>query len=542
MRTERRSDVWPGDLDVTGQGAWAYRHGYLVAVLAVAGTLAALLPLRALVADVWGWALLLAVAFVGMSTGAGPAVVAAVLAFLGSNLLFVRPYYTFTVAEPASLARLALLLAFALLAGMQGGRLREDQLDARRNEREAWALSELGARMALETSFPAMVAFSTAALERLAGVAYAIVWLPDTAGALAPAPGGVPPAAMDRTAVASYVDWVYREVKAVGFDHPSDPDSARAHGWPVSVPRETVVPGSPVTDLFLPLQTASGVEGVLQCGMPSGRRSPSLAEQRLIVLTAQMLSGFLENRRLADAAAQAEGARQAERLKNALVASVSHELKTPLAAVTAVVTDLLDPAVPLEEARTRERLGSVEGDLARLDASIGDLLDTARLETHAWRPDADDYEVGEIAGVVVAALRARDRERVAFAVPDGLPDVHVDFGQVARALRSLLENALQYSSPDREVLLGADPAEGAVDVWVSDHGRGVPDEEKQLVFEKFFRGGEGARSASSTGLGLSIAREIVLANGGTLWVQDAVGGGARFVMRLPAVGGACDAS
>lgn len=543
MVVERSGGTWPGEVDAAGlRSAWIHRHGYAVALIAVAATLAVLLPMRGWIADAWGWALLLVVAMVAMETGVRPAIVAAAAAFLGGNFFFVRPYYTLMVAEPASLARLVLVTAFALLAGVYGGRLREDQLEARRNEREAWGLTELSARMALETSFEAMVAFSVAELEQLVGVDYALVWLPDATGAFVSADGRELPPGVQLASVMPYVAWVFREAKAVGFERPADPALAVAHGWPVSVRHDAVVPGSFLTDLFLPMQTASGIEGVLQCGVPHGHRVPSLAEQRLIVLMAQMLAGFLENQRLSQAASQAEALHQADRLKGALVASVSHELKTPLAAITAVVTDLLDPAVPWTEARARERLSSVEDDLARLDTSIADLLDTARLEAHTWAPHAEEYGVGEIAGAVVAALRPRERGRVVFAIPDGLPDVRVDFGQVARALRSLLENALHYSSADREVVVGAEAAADAVDVWVADHGRGVPDEEKQLIFEKFFRGGEGARSASSTGLGLSIARDIVLANGGTLWVQDAEGGGARFVMRLPVMGGTCDGS
>jgi two-component system sensor histidine kinase KdpD len=282
---------------------------------------------------------------------------------------------------------------------------------------------------------------------------------------------------------------------------------------------------------YLPLQTSSGLEGVLFVHMPSG--PPGADDARLLAAVANLAASSLERQRLEEEAAHAEALREADRLKTTLVSSVSHELKTPLAAATARVTGLLEEDDSLEVDRVRAELAEVAIDLSRLNSSIGDLLDFSRLESDAWQPRFEPCELGDILGTVRSRLTPAQRERVQFDLAANLPPIEADFAQLARAIANLVENALIYSPAEKSVIVGARRQLGVVRLWVEDAGPGVPDSEKLRVFEKFYRGGASASVPSGTGLGLAIAREIVRTHRGTLQVEDAAPQGARFVLTIP---------
>ena len=241
----------------------------------------------------------------------------------------------------------------------------------------------------------------------------------------------------------------------------------------------------------------------------------------------------LERQRLEADAAHAEALREADRLKSTLVSSVSHELKTPLAAATARVTGLVEEGESCDAARVREELVAVAEDLSRLNDSIGDLLDLSRLESDAWQPRFEPHDVRDILGTVLSRLPAAQRDRIRFDLSEDLPEVLADHAQLARALSNLVENALVYSPADGEVTVGTRSHGDTVSLWVEDAGPGVPDAEKLRVFEKFYRGAASAGVPSGTGLGLAITREIVRTHDGTLRVEDADPQGARFVLTIP---------
>jgi two-component system sensor histidine kinase KdpD len=225
--------------------------------------------------------------------------------------------------------------------------------------------------------------------------------------------------------------------------------------------------------------------------------------------------------------------READRLKSTLISSVSHELKTPLAAATARVTGLIEEGESCDAGRVQEELAAVAEDLGRLNDSIGDLLDFSRLESDAWQPHFEPCDVRDILGTVLSRLSASQRDRLHFELADDLPELHADFAQLARALSNLVENAVLYSAPNTMVTVGARAIGGVAELWIEDTGPGVPDTEKPYVFEKFYRGSVSATVPSGTGLGLAIAREIVRTHGGSISVEDADPHGARFVLALP---------
>jgi two-component system sensor histidine kinase KdpD len=236
--------------------------------------------------------------------------------------------------------------------------------------------------------------------------------------------------------------------------------------------------------------------------------------------------------------ARSEAAQEADRLKANLISSVSHSLKTPLAAVTAVVTNLqVASAGTLPEEAIRD-LGSAERDLRLLNERIGDILDLSRLETESWRPNVDWNDVGEVCLSAVSTFDDVTRARIAWAVPSSLPPVRFDFVQMVRVLHHLLENALAYSD-GAPVTIGASVDDGRCRIWVEDSGPGVDPGEHDSIFETFRRG-RAAGATQGTGLGLAIARQIVDSHGGRILIEDVTPHGARFVVELPEGGGQPD--
>jgi len=276
------------------------------------------------------------------------------------------------------------------------------------------------------------------------------------------------------------------------------------------------------------------VQGVLYVGPRPDRRSHDLGDARLAVSIAGLASVYLTRRALEDEARQARTLLEADLLKSTLVSSVSHELKTPLAAMTATVTGLLEGDAVLEPEVVRRDLEVVRDGIERLNASIADLLDISRLESDAWHPSPEPCEVGDILGTVLARLDPKDRSRVAVAVEDDLPTIDVDFGQWARALGNLIDNALEYSGPEGSVRVTAEARGRDVTVLVEDNGPGIPAEERGRVFEKFYRGSPAHGHPSGTGLGLTISAEIVRFHGGDIRVESVMPHGARFVITMPA--------
>jgi two-component system sensor histidine kinase KdpD len=284
------------------------------------------------------------------------------------------------------------------------------------------------------------------------------------------------------------------------------------------------------------LQTATNAYGVLAVDAAAASHRPE-AFVALVASLANLMAAFLERQRLQAAVTSAEAEREADVLKASLLSSVSHELKTPLAALTATVSNLLATDTQWDEARTRAELEAIVADVARLNNGVTSLLDLSRLEGGAWEPHRDTYDLDELVDTALDTIPAGSRQRVRLAIPDDLRTISVDFEQWVRVLRNIIENALVYSPADTEVTVAAADLGDHVEIWIEDAGPGVPPEERERIFEKFYRGRRMTGMApSGTGLGLAIAREIVAAHGGTIGVTPAAAGGARFELSLPVAG------
>jgi len=242
--------------------------------------------------------------------------------------------------------------------------------------------------------------------------------------------------------------------------------------------------------------------------------------------TAALLAGYaaqaaaaLDRERLRIQAAQAEALAEGNRMRTALLAAVSHDLRTPLASIKASVSSL----------RQTDVLATIEQNADRLDALIGNLLDMSRLHTGSLQPFLRPTAIDEVAPVAVGGLD--DSLRLELAVPEGFPLVLADPGLLERVLANLFSNALRYSPASRPPELQAQLVDGMVRLEVVDHGPGVPDSQKERIFEPFTRV---ADRHPGVGLGLAVAKGFAEAMGGRIEAGDTPGGGLTVTVTLPA--------
>jgi two-component system sensor histidine kinase KdpD len=234
-----------------------------------------------------------------------------------------------------------------------------------------------------------------------------------------------------------------------------------------------------------------------------------------------------ERERLAEEVLEAEALRRSDALKTALLRAVSHDLRSPLTAILASADALASTGLALEP---EDRLGlaeTIRGEATRLDRVVEQLLDLSRLEAGAAEPHRELWHVDELVGQALAGLGA-EAGRVRLEIVSETPPVEVDAAQIERVLANLLDNALKYSPPASFVLLRAEPGATELRIHVVDSGAGLPDEQRDALFQPFRRGAAGHGS----GLGLAIARGFAEANAGRLWAQDDPGGG-HLVLSLP---------
>jgi two-component system sensor histidine kinase KdpD len=267
------------------------------------------------------------------------------------------------------------------------------------------------------------------------------------------------------------------------------------------------------------------VTGVQTCALPIWQAA--LALERVV---------------LAERAQQEQVEVEAERLRTALLSSLSHDMRTPLGAITGAASSLLaDGGVggALAESSRRDLLQSILAESQRMNRLIGNLLDMIRLETGALEVQRDWQPLEEVVGVALIRLEERLRGHpVEVRLPPDLPLALLDGLLIEQVFVNLLENAVKYTAAGTPIEISASVGDGAIVVDVADRGPGLPQGEEGRIFEKFYRlpGAAGAAGAGGVGLGLTICRGIVTAHGGRIWAENRSGGGAVFHFTLPLVG------
>jgi two-component system sensor histidine kinase KdpD len=341
--------------------------------------------------------------------------------------------------------------------------------------------------------------------------AQAVILLPDAEGRIRH-PAGASTNASLHGADLSVAQWVFDRGEPAGIGTETLP-AAHAH--------------------YVPLAGAQGRIGVLALQPTSLRRLFIPEQQRLLETFASQVALALERARLGAAAHASELATESERLRNALLASISHDLRTPLASIVGASSSLLERGDKVADADRAELLRAINEEAQRMAGLIDNVLDMARIQAGAASLNLEWQPLEELVGATLKRLERRlAGHRVAVHVPDDLPLVHVDGVLIGQVLANLLDNAVKYTPPGTQISISAEADADQVRVSVADEGPGLPPGEEKRVFEKFHRAApEGAQSG--VGLGLSIAKAILQAHGGAIEAENLPAGGAVFRFSLP---------
>jgi len=504
--------VISGDVDATPR-APAQRAArlssqgeYIWAGLVVAACAAISFPLFSLlsVTDV-AMIFLLGVVFVASRYGRGPSVFASLLSIASFDFLFVPPRFTFAVSDVRYILTFAVMLAAALVASHLTLRIRAQAQTARDRERRTGAVYGMSRALAAARTPADLIGIATHHLTDTFGAEMRIL-MPDPAGRL---DGGD-------------LDEKERSVAQWVFDH-----GQRAGAGTDTLPS--------AGGLYVPLVASSGVIGVLgvRAADPARFEDPTLLQ--LLETFAGQAALALERAQLADRAQKEEVEVEAERLRTSLLSSLSHDMRTPLGAITGAASSLLeDPGKgTIAEPARRELLQSILDEANRMNRLIGNLLDMIRVESGALKVQKEWQPLEEPVGVALIRLQDRLREHpVEVHLPPDLPLVPMDGVLIEQVFVNLLENAVKYTPPGTPIEISGAKLDGRVRVDVADRGPGVPAGEERRIFDKFYRvAGEGP--VSGVGLGLTICRGIITAHGGRIWVENRPGGGALFRFTLP---------
>ena len=451
-------------------------------------------------------AYLLAVVVIAARYGRGPSVFATFCSVAAFDFFFVPPYFTFAVADPQYVLTFGVMLVVGLVIGGLTVRVRQQADAAREREQRTAALYAMSRELAQTLAVPDLVAAAARHIKAVFGADVA-VFLPSQDGALqVSGPAGFTVADNDR----EMARWVLEHGERAGLG------TARSGAGRA---------------MYLPLLGHRAPLGVVAVQPPRGQAPAEDTVRQLDAFVTQTALA-LERARLADEAQEAQVRAESERLRSSLLASVSHDLRTPLAAITGAATAMLDTSAHLDERTRQELLESVRQEAERLNRLVQNLLEMTRLESGAVHLRRDWHPLEEVVGAALGRLgSALGSRRVAATIPHDLPLVAIDDVLVEQVFVNLLDNAIKYTPPGSPIRIVVTSSHPNVFVEIADGGPGLPPGHESKVFEKFYRATtDGPRGA---GLGLAICRGIVEAHGGRIWAQNLPGGGVAFFFTLP---------
>jgi two-component system sensor histidine kinase KdpD len=491
----------------SGERRQRKRLRYLWAALACVAVTVLALPLarqldRANIVAVF----LLSVVLIAVRFGRGPAAFAAVLSVMSFDFFFVPPRFSFAVSDVQYLLTFAVMLAVGLITGQLTAGLRFQARVAAHREERARSLYEIARDLSGAVQTDQVLAIGDESIERTFRATAALL-LPDSSGKLAVSPIDASPLSVDL----GIAQWAFDKSQPAGFG-------------------TDTLPGSEV--LYLPLRAPIQARGVLAV-KANNRRLLQIPEQRQLLDTfAALIAIALERVHYVGVAQDALVRMESERLRNSLLAALSHDLRTPLTVLIGLAESLSMTRPPLS-ADQLDIADAIKDEARRMSTLVSNLLDMARIESGgvklnlAWQP----FE--EVVGSALNAARSILKQHpVDLRLQRDLPLVQFDALLIERVLVNLLENASKYTPPGSHVTLSAEVQGDRLSVSLSDAGPGLPPGREEAVFQKFTRG-ERESATPGVGLGLAICRAIVESHGGRITASNRHGGGAIFTFTLP---------
>jgi two-component system sensor histidine kinase KdpD len=485
---------------------------YAIAFAAIAATLS----LSELIRPAFGvenvdLVFLTAVVGVAVRCGLWPSLFASVLAALCYNFFFLPPLYTFTIAEPTNAAALFFFTVVAVIVSQLAARVRRQADAAMNRARTTEALYSFSRKLAGVGPLDDVL-WATAYQIALMLKVHVVILLPENQS-IAVKVGYPPEDTLGDSDIAA-AKWAWENDRVAGRGADTLPGAKR---------------------LFLPMRTGRGAVGVV--GIDSDKQGPLLTpdERRLLDALIDQSALAIERVHLVEDMERVRRTAETDHLRSALLTSISHDLKTPLAAVFGAAGTLRDLSGALSDAQKADLLATIIDESDRLNRFIANLLDMTRLESGAIMPTAAPHDVGEVVGTALdRASKILANHRVEVSLAAELPMLDIDAVLFEQALFNLLDNAAKYSEPGTLIHIRGWQDAATVVLQIIDEGEGIPSSDLTHIFEKFFRVHKSDQVRAGTGLGLAIARGFVEAmHGGITAANRTDRTGAVLTIKLP---------
>ncbi len=448
---------------------------------------------------------------VAANFGRGPAILYALLSTACFNFFFVPPLYTLQIYDRSYWMTLAVMLVTSMVITSYASRLRLQAIFSRKREAEARMLYQMTRDLATARTRKDI---STIAARHIGDLAQAdaAIWLRGADGHLERVAGTMEH--VDPVKESSIIQWVYANHNMAGQG-------------------TNTMPGSSV--FYLPLTAAHHTIGVLGLLPKVKDRIFDPDEMALFETFASLLTSSLERIRAAETAEQSRIEAERERMRSALLSSVSHDLRTPLASITGASSIILDDDGRMSRETLRDLSRSIHHEAGRLSRLVTNLLDVTSLEAGGIKPKQQPYFIDELIGSVLTGMRdGLSGHDVHVDIADGLPMAMIDPILIEQVFTNLLENAAKYTPAGSRIDITAQRKGDHIQISVADNGPGIPPGAEKAIFDKFYTIGNKI-SSKGTGLGLSICSAIIKAHGGAIWAENKRG--ACFHFTLPVAQG-----
>lgn len=448
--------------------------------------------------------------------GLGPAIYAASLSVVAFDFFFVPPYLSFTVEDLRYIFSFVVYLAVAVLTASLAGRLRQQLEMVKQRENTTNSLYALSRQMTAVTDLDTLLNNIARQVSLTLG-APAALYLPNSDGELAvtSSSGESNSAGWGKSeSEAAIAKWVYIHGEVAGRGSSSLRESS---------------------GLYVPLRTEDQIHGVLAVDLESSDLYEQREELRLLEACGGLAASAIARVKLAEEARLAQMTAESERIRTALLDSVSHELRTPLTAIIGSATGLLENDSLFTAEDRKELTGNIRDGALRMNRLVTNLLGMVKLESGMLQLRRKWCDVGDMIGIVLGQVHLFiQHRRIRVDLPDQPPFISGDEVLLEQVLVNVISNAIKYSPVDSEIVImvKADESLGRLNIVVADSGVGIPEAERERVFEKFYRS-ESSRHVTGTGLGLAICRGIVEVHGGTITAEPNPGGGTRVCICLP---------
>ena len=468
---------------------------------------------------IWRWVgrvnidlvFLTAVVAVAVRFGLWPSLLASVVSALCYNFLFVGPNYRFTLTDPTNFSAFGFFTLVAIIVSNVAARGRTQAMAAMERARTTESLYAFSRKLAGAGTLDDVL-WATAYQAALMLKVRVVLLLPEH-GTIAVKAGYPPEDILDSADLAA-AKWAWENDRAAGRGSDTLPGAKR---------------------LFLPMHTGRGAVGVM--GIDSDKPGPLLTtdQRRLVDALRDQAALAIERVKLVEEMDRVERVAETERLRSALLTSISHDLKTPLAAVLGAAGTLRDLSEKLSASEKADLLGTVIDESERLNRFISNLLDMTKLESGAVRPNVALHDIGEIVGSALRrASRILSRHKVELELAPDLPMLEVDAVLFEQVLFNLLDNAAKYAPAETTIRIQGWRNGEAVCLRVLDEGNGIPPGDLEHIFDKFYRAQKIDQVRAGTGLGLAISRGFVEAMHGTIVAANRSDrAGAMFTISLP---------